>query len=175
MTETPLEDLPLPDGKLAFLSSSEAAMVLDLYGRCRDYFLLQDGEAAGAPDAEALFTDVPPSKGSEDQLVIGYWRDGKLMGVAALLRHYPNETDWYLGFLLLDPSIRRRGLGRTIYKAIERWSAQRGARRMLLAVLDCNDTALEFWRALGFKAVRTVEASAFKSKLHVRQELVRQL
>jgi len=165
----------LPSGKLSILLPSQASAVLDLFERCRDYFLLQDGEPAAAADADELFADVPSTKVPDDQFVIGCWQGEKLAGLAALLMDYPGKADWYLGFFLVDPAARGRGLGRTFYAAIERWSAEQGAKRMMLSVIEANVPALQFWRSLGFELVRTVEATKFKQKLHVRQELARKL
>ena len=169
---------PLPRfarGAFELLTPTDAPSVLDLYLRCTDYFLLQDGEAAVASDAHELFIDVPPSKRPEEQYVLGYRREGRLDAVAALVPDYPQSRDWYLGLLLLDPQVRGQGLGREMYIGIERWSGGRGAKRMLLAVLAENSAAHRFWRSLGFKFVRTVEATDFKRKSHVRYELARHL
>lgn len=160
-------------GELSQLTPSDSPIVLDLFGRCADYFLLQDGEAATAADVEELFADVPPSKSEEDQLIFGFWQDSTLQGVVQLLMGYPEPRDFYLGFLLLDPALRGRGLGRSIYRAIERWSAGRGAQRMLVCVLNDNESALAFWRSLGFELRRMVEPRAFKQKIHGRHEFVR--
>jgi ribosomal protein S18 acetylase RimI-like enzyme len=167
--------LQLPCGQLDLLSPSDAPAVFGLYERCLDYFLLQDGEPATPDDADELFTDVPPTKRPEDQLVIGYRCGPALSGVAQLLTGHPGADDWYLGFLLLDPAIRGLGRGRRIYDAIERWSVEQGARRMLLCVLEENHRALRFWRSLGFEPIRTVAATTFKRKSHVRCELARHL
>lgn len=175
MRDARLRDVRIPGGRLDLLSPSDAVAVFDLYQRCQDYFRLQDGEPAVRSDADELFNEVPPSKRPEDQFVIGYRRDTRLLGVAQLLTNYPNEWDWYLGFLLLDPGVRGAGVGRHFYKAVEQWSAGQGAKRMLLCVLDANEPALRFWRSLDFELVRAVDATTFKQKSHVRYEFARQL
>lgn len=162
-------------GAFEFLSPADAPAILGLYDRCADYFLLQDGEPAAASDADELFTDVPPSKRPEDQYVLGYRSEGQLDAVAALLTDHPEPGDWYLGLLLLDPRLRGRGFGREMYAGIERWSVARGAKRMLLAVLEENAPVQRFWRSLGFETARTVKPATFKRKSHVRYELARRL
>jgi ribosomal protein S18 acetylase RimI-like enzyme len=162
-------------GAIKFLSRADAPAILDLYNRCSDYFLLQDGEPAAASDADELFDDVPPSKQPEDQHVLGYCSERRLDAVAALLTDHPDPGDWYVGLLLLDPHQRGRGLGRELYADIERWSADRGAKRMMLAVLKENAQAQRFWRSLGFEHVRTVQPATFKRKSHIRYELARRL
>jgi ribosomal protein S18 acetylase RimI-like enzyme len=162
-------------GAFKFLTRADSPAILNLYDRCSDYFLIQDGEPAAASDADELFDDVPPSKQAEDQHVLGYYGERRLDAVAALVTDYPGPGDWYLGLLLLDPHQRGRGLGRRLYADLERWSADRGAKRMLLAVLKENAQAQCFWRSLGFEHVRTVQPATLKQKSHVRYELARRL
>lgn len=171
---------PLPVGcsaghALELLSPAEAPAVFDLYARCADYFLLQDGEVATRSDADELFTDVPPGRSPEHQHVLGLRAGGRLDAVAALLADYPQAGEWYLGLLLIVPERRGQGLGRELYASIEHWSMRQGATRMLLAVLEENASAYRFWRSLGFRTVRKVDAASFKQKVHRRYELARPL
>jgi GNAT superfamily N-acetyltransferase len=175
MSAGPQPPLCFTCGAFEFLSPADAPAILDLYARCADYFLLQDGELAVMSDADELFTDVPPPKRPEDQYVLGFRREGRLDAVAALLPHHPQPGDWYLGLLLVTPDLRSQGVGREMYESIEQWSVSRGAQRMLLAVLEENAPAYRFWRSLGFEPVRRVEPATFKRKLHVRYELARRL
>ena len=170
--------VPLPQispGRLTFLSTTQIDAVLDLYRSCPDYFLLQDGELAGLADAQELFTDIPPPASADDLFVIGYWHEETLVGVASLLANHPGKGDWYLGLLLLSPSIRGRGLGGRFYSAIKPWAQAQGATRMLLCVFQEDERAASFWRNLGFEPMRTVSATRFKKKSHVRHEMAARL
>jgi GNAT superfamily N-acetyltransferase len=157
------------------LSEAHAPEVASLYGRCADYFMLQDGVAPTLADAHALFTDVPPEKEVHDQIVLG-WRCGEdLKAVASILPNYPCDGTWYLGFMIVDVDLRGRGLGRSIYAAIEQWAAQRGATEIRLAVLEANQAGACFWRSLGFREVRRVGPDRFKVRYHRRIELSRHI
>lgn len=157
------------------LSDADAPEVASLYGRCADYFMLQDGMAPTLADAQALFTDVPPEKEARDQIVLG-WRCGEdLSAIAAILRDYPCDGTWYLGFMIVDANLRGRGLGRSIYAAIEKWAATRGATEIRLAVLEANEAGERFWRSLGFDEVRRVGPDRFKVRRHRRIELSRHI
>lgn len=166
--------LPTPSCPLPIeLSEADAPEVASLYGRCADYFMLQDGAAATLSDAHALFTDVPPGKDPRDQMVLGWRRGEDLDAVAAILRDYPRGGTWYLGFMMVDSGLRGRGLGRSIYAAIETWAEARGATEIRLAVLEANEAGDRFWRSLGFGEVRRVGPDRFKLRLHRRIELSR--
>jgi GNAT superfamily N-acetyltransferase len=153
------------------LTEHDAGEVADLYARCTDYFMLQDGEPATLADALDLFRDVPAEKNLADQVVMG-WRGGSgLIAVAAALRDYPCDGVWYLGFLVVDPLVRGQGIGRSIHAAIERWVAAHGAQEIRLAVLEVNEAAERFWRSLGYRELRRVGPDTFKSRSHRRVEL----
>ena len=52
----------------------------------------------------------------------------------------------------VDPSARRRGLGRELVEAVAAWARHCGARRLRLAVTDCDASrpAASLYRGLGF-------------------------
>ncbi|MDR6146227.1 GNAT superfamily N-acetyltransferase [Sphingomonas sp. SORGH_AS870] len=157
------------------LTEHDAGDVLDLYARCIDYFLLQDGEPATLADAIELFRDVPEEKSPVDQTVLGWRGQNGLMAVVAILRDYPSNDVWYLGFMIVDSAARGKGIGRAIYDAIERWAVDRGAQEMRLAVLEVNAAAERFWRSLGYRELRRVGPDTFKARSHHRVELCRML
>ena len=157
------------------LSEADASDVASLFARCADYFHLQDGLPPTLDDANALFTDVPPDKDARDQTVLG-WKDGDgLFAVAAILRDYPRDGTWYLGFMLVDAPRRGGGLGRSLYAAIEQWAAARGSAEIRLAVLEANEAGGRFWRSRGFAELRRVGPDMFKTRSHSRIEFGRKI
>lgn len=155
------------------LTEADAADVADLYSRCTDYFLLQDGAGPTLADARGLFTDVPAEKNVGDQTVLGWRGPDGLYAIVAILRDYPHEGTWYLGFMLVDPARRGRGVGRLIYSTVEAWAVAKGAIEIRLAVLEANVSGERFWRSLGFDEYRRVGPDAFKARSHHRVELNR--
>jgi ribosomal protein S18 acetylase RimI-like enzyme len=166
---------PSPFPSPITLSEADAPRVASLYERCADYFLLQDGAAPSLADARELFTDVPPGKEPRDQIVLGWRRGGDLDAIAAILRNYPRDGIWYLGFMIVDPGLRGRDLGRSIYAAVEELAAAGGATEIRLAVLEANEAGERFWRSLGFSEVRRVGPDRFKLRKHWRVELSRHI
>lgn len=168
----PLSD-PTTGELLLILTKDDAGDVLDLYARCTDYFMLQDGEPATLADAIGLFDDVPTEKSAADQTIIGWQGENGLIALAAILRDYPIDGVWYLGFMIVDPAARGQGIGRSIYDTIEQWAVDRGAQEIRLAVLVANEAAERFWRSLGYRELRRVGPDTFKSQSHHRVELCR--
>lgn len=161
--------------ELELLSPAHSPEIYDLFRRCEDFFVLQDGEPPVPADADELFSDVPPSKRPEDQHVLGFRRDGKLDALAALLVDYPDRGSWYVGLLIVDPIVRGQGLGREIYSSLEGWASKHGARRILAGIVRENVAALRFWRSIGFEPLRIVGPRTFKGKAHLIDEFARQL
>lgn len=159
----------------SMLTEYDGAEVADLYARCTDYFMLQDGEPAALADALELFRDIPEEKSVADQTVMGWRNESGLIAVVAVLRDYPSDGVWYLGFMIVDPVARGQGIGRSIYGTIEQWVADRGAQEMRLAVFEVNEAAERFWRSLGYRELRRVGPDMFKSRSHRRVELCRSI
>ncbi|MEG3170543.1 GNAT family N-acetyltransferase [Sphingomonas sp. LB3N6] len=162
-------------GPPLILTKHDAGDVADLYARCADYFTLQDGEAATLADAIELFCDVPEEKSPADQTILGWRGENGLIAVTAILRDYPSDGVWYLGFMIVDAAARGRGIGRSIHDTIEQWAVDRGAQEIRLAVLEVNEAAERFWRSLGYRELRRVGPDTFKLRSHHRVELCRPL
>jgi ribosomal protein S18 acetylase RimI-like enzyme len=62
-----------------------------------------------------------------------------------------------------------------MYRSLEAWASERGAERMLAGVLRENVAAMRFWRSLGFEKLRVVGPRAFKGKMHLIDELAREI
>lgn len=157
------------------LTAADATDVADLYSRCADYFLLQDGAVPTLANAHELFTDVPPEKDAHDQTVLGWRGADGLYAIAAILRNYPHDGAWYIGFMIVDAVQRGQGVGRSIYAWVEQWAAARGATEIRLAVLEANEAGVRFWLSLGFSKVRRVGPNIFNVRIHCRIELNRYL
>ncbi|MBL8765132.1 MAG: GNAT family N-acetyltransferase [Phycisphaerae bacterium] len=78
--------------------------------------------------------------------------DGRAEGFAL---YFSNFSTWmgrpglYLEDLFVRPSARGRGLGRALLRRLARVAVERGCGRMEWAVLDWNQPAIGFYRALG--------------------------
>ncbi len=147
----PPPDLAIGGVEIRRLGAGDAAAVQRLYERCTDFHELAEGmptrPTAGAEEIEAL----PPGKMSADKHIFGIVAaDGELVGYVDLVRDYPERGDWWLSLLMLDPAARGIRLGSRIVSGAAAWAAARGARAILLGVLEQNPRAERFWRRQGF-------------------------
>jgi ribosomal protein S18 acetylase RimI-like enzyme len=56
--------------------------------------------------------------------------------------------------LAVAQAYRRRGIGRTLMAAAERWASERGADQIELSVWEFNEQARAFYTALGYRTAR---------------------
>lgn len=142
------------DFTLRLLGPDDRADLQHLQSRCADYFTLIEGEPAGPDDADSFLSEVPAGKDKDDKLVFGIIHDARLIGVLDLIRNYPADKEWWLGTLVLDPAVRRGGLGQRVYQAAETFLRDQRAAVIWLCVQQRNADALRFWFARGFQEVR---------------------
>lgn len=79
-------------------------------------------------------------------------RDGSVVGVALWFETYSTWTgrpSLYLEDLFVEPAARGDGIGRRLFRALASEAKARGCARLDWAVLDWNESARGFYRALG--------------------------
>lgn len=138
------------------LDRSHEAAVETFCRQCSAFFMLVTGVESAAETARHLFESRPPSVDHTRKHLVGLERDGALIAIMDVLEGYPDETDWYVGLLLISPDERGRGLGTAVWTAVEEWMRAEGGRIARLIVQEQNPEAARFWRAAGFTANGTV-------------------
>jgi GNAT superfamily N-acetyltransferase len=146
--------LALPGCKVRLLQPGDEALAQTLLEVCADYCKLVTGLPPGPSAGVSLLVERPKGRGPDDKFVFGVFTEpAGLIGVLDVIRDYPNPRDWFIGLMLFGPSHRSQGLGRQLYLAFETWAVQRGARSILLAVVERNERARRFWKRLGFEPI----------------------
>ena len=70
--------------------------------------------------------------------------------------------------MMLGEEARRRGLGRVFLRHVEDAARNRGATRLLLAVLEANPRGRAFWEREGFGSPKTYPPAPVFDRTHVR-------
>ncbi|WP_077797968.1 bifunctional GNAT family N-acetyltransferase/NUDIX hydrolase [Streptomyces sp. JHA26] len=80
---------------------------------------------------------------------------GRLVGIAITLARHPDpaDPDPWIGLLMVDAHLRRKGHGRRLASLVEDRFRAAGHTGLRLAVLDGNGDALAFWAALGYETL----------------------
>lgn len=93
---------------------------------------------------------------SEALLSVAEEEDGVIVGMALVRPTTPSsfsdQRAMELSTVVVRPSHRRRGVGRTLTEAAVRFAADRGVGRITLKVFSGNRGAVQFWEAVGFRS-----------------------
>jgi GrpB-like predicted nucleotidyltransferase (UPF0157 family)/GNAT superfamily N-acetyltransferase len=152
------------------LSAADFGLVIQLNEICSDFFLFQNGLPPGEDDARKLFEQVPPESTGVTKLPIGIFHSERLVGVLDILRDYRISSEWYIGFMLLAPSFRGQGFGSDIHNEFVGYARSARAHRLLIAVLEANESARRFWLRLGYRKVKDYPPRQFGKCTHALAE-----
>jgi RimJ/RimL family protein N-acetyltransferase len=152
------------------LSAADLDLVIQLNKTCSEFFLFQNGLPPSEDDAREVFEQAPPQCDRAQKLPIGIFHSERLVGVLDVLRGYRTRSDWYIGFLFLTPSFRGQGFGTEIHSEFVSYARNAGAHRLLIAVLEANESARRFWLRLGYRKVKDYPPRQFGKCLHALTE-----
>ena len=89
------------------------------------------------------------------EILIGEW-EGKAAGFALFFHNYSTflaRPGIYLEDLFVWPEFRGRGIGKALLLSLARLAKERGCGRVEWSVLDWNEPSIQFYKALGAKAM----------------------
>lgn len=66
--------------------------------------------------------------------------------------HFSGDREGYVGELVVDPTVRNAGIGRSLMAAAEDWVRGRGLTRLSLETGSANEVALAAYSRLGYVA-----------------------
>ena len=133
------------------LQPEQQPLLQALLQRCDDYHQLVYGLPARPDEADELVRERPPGLREDQKHLWGLFTpEGALGGAMDSISDYPGPGEWYLGLLLLEPSLRGGGRGRALAQAYETYVRRAGGHAVRIAVAEQNVAALRFWKRLGF-------------------------
>jgi ribosomal protein S18 acetylase RimI-like enzyme len=165
-----------PEYLIGRLKPEHTEALQRLLEQCADYAMLVEGEAVSPSAAQDLFNEAPPGRSLSDKFLYGVWdRKGNIVGVLEGMRHYPDETTWWIGLLLLAPQARGCGLGRKLVEGFTETVRSEQGGAVMLGVVEDNQAAYRFWLKLGFEPVRQTEPRPFGKKVQTVHVMRRNL
>ncbi len=132
------------------LTRADEAAVWSLLQAAADYVRLERGQDPDAALLKEVYTDAPPGLSPDESYRVGLYDSTTLIAIADMSFGYPEADDCYLGLMLLRPAARGQGHGAGLLRHLEAVARDRGAKRMLLAVLNANPRGRRFWESQGF-------------------------
>ena len=149
---------PEPACHTRLLHPHDVRAVQSLFERASDYFELTTGVPPARDEATRAFVAGPPTKSVDDKRMIGAFdAHDELIGVIDALADFPEQGDWTMGLLLLDPKRRDAGLGTALLGEYEAWAAGQGATRLHTAVVSNHLRGIQFLEARGYARQRSVD------------------
>ena len=142
-----MSESPPPPLRIRPATVADVAIILRLIRGLAEYErLLDECVATEAQLRETLFGAHPQA-----EVVIAEW-EGEPAGFALYFHNYSTflaRRGLYLEDLFVLPEHRGRGIGRALLAHLARLAVERGCGRLEWAVLDWNEAAIGFYRALG--------------------------
>ncbi|CAN5574880.1 hypothetical protein BH23CHL7_BH23CHL7_10730 [soil metagenome] len=132
------EGMLLRDLRLAALADSPTAFGQSL------------GDAASQPDEDWQASARAASSGDRRSWFVARL-DGQPVGLVQARRRPPH--DCLVFSMWVAPAALRAGVGRALLEAVDDWARGWAGRQVVLWVIAGNDTALRFYRRLGFRIV----------------------
>lgn len=111
----------------------------------------QDPDTMTRASIETMLREDAEAEGCET--VVAWDESGRVVGFAQLLLRHPGDGHPWIGLLLVDGRLPRRGNGRAIVEALEGRFRAEGATALRLGVLEVNAPAQPFWSALGYHQI----------------------
>jgi GNAT superfamily N-acetyltransferase len=140
-------------GRIVELEDADLPALQALFERCSAFFQLVQGSPPRHDQAMSwLHQGVPEGAAPQSRTVYGLLDDeGRLVGAVDATRDHPAAGEWWIGTMILEPTIRGVGLGAGFHAEILRRVRQHGARGIQLCVQRENPGALRFWAREGYQ------------------------
>jgi GNAT superfamily N-acetyltransferase len=143
-------------GRLVELGAGELPALQALFERCAAFFQLVHGAPPRPDEALRWLTEAVPGKAPEDRRAFGLRDDeDRLVGAVDVVRDHPVPQDYWVGTMVIEPSIRGVGLGAWFHGQVLAWIRAQGARGVQLGVQRLNPGALRFWAREGYEETGT--------------------
>lgn len=141
-------------------TNQDILQAYEIYRTNGKYFRLVVGKD---PELQDIGNDraALPERVSREKKHYGlYWKDGRAVAVLDATEGFPEPDTLYIGFLMVNGNIHRKGIGRTLYEQIEEKAIQMGYSRIHAGVEQRNEKGRAFWIAMGFREVKSVETKS---------------
>ena len=139
----------LPEWEIRPVEEDDFDAVLAMLERCSDFF-----DLSGIPiTAESMRQDIaelPPRCMPEQKRYVALWKDGAPWMALDLVEGWPRPKTLFVGLFVMDPALRRQGVGRTVMTALLKAAKGAGFDRARLGCLLDNPSGHAFWQAMGF-------------------------
>ena len=98
-----------------------------------------------------IISDVPEGAGPNDKYIVGFYDGEDLVAVLDLITGYPQASEAFIGWFMVDADLQRRGVGSQIFADVRAAMQAQGYRSLEVACPEASEPGMAFWRAQGFE------------------------
>lgn len=143
-------------GRVVELGRADVRALQALFERCAAFFQLVHGAPPRPDEAARWLAEAVPGKAPRDRCCFGLRDDeDRLIGAVDVVRDHPVAHDFWVGTMVVEPSIRGVGLGASFHAQVLAWIRTQGACGVQLCVQRENPGALRFWAREGYQVTGT--------------------
>jgi GNAT superfamily N-acetyltransferase len=148
-------------GRVVELGDGHLAGLQALFERSASFIQQLHGTGPRRDEAERWLREPPPGTTPSDRRAFGLLDDEeRLIGAVDVVRDYPAAGEFWLGTMIIEPTIRGVGLGAWFHGQVLAWIRGQGARGVQLCVQRQNAGALRFWAREGYEETETTHVLA---------------
>jgi GNAT superfamily N-acetyltransferase len=142
--------------RLRELGADDIDLVQRFFEANPEYFLTVNGEGPAPDEAKTEFADLPPpGMPYRAMWLLGFFdREGALIGVATIVGDFLQPHVWHVGLFIVASALHGSGVAHALYRRLERWMVEQGARWLRLGVVRGSAKAERFWLRCGYAQVR---------------------
>lgn len=150
------------------LNNNDESILQNLCDRCADFYIMSEGKPPKKSTARNNLESLPPNKDYSDKIVWGIFKnEDQLIAVIDIVKDFPNEKEYIIGLMMIDPVERGKGIGSKLHDWLKEWCLELGVNKLRIGVITDNNRGYNFWTKLGYKEVKRV-----KQKLDYKENIV---
>lgn len=147
---------PLPELHTVELHANDAPLLQRFFDANPFYFESVNGEPAQPGEAlEEIQGELPAGWPYTKKWVFGYAdQRGELAAMANVVTDLLAPGVWHIGTFIVATERHGRGDAQVLYRGLEAWARDNGARWLRLGVVEGHARAQRFWSSCGFERMR---------------------
>ena len=172
------EPIELESARLVMreVAPDDLPSLLPVYLSNPEYVAQSEGSRgeAGYFDLEMFQRDWQIAQMTPGRHMLGVYlkETSEAVGLADFLEEDPEDSQPWLGFLMIARAHQRQGLGTEAFERLAAYFKDRyGWPSLRVGVMKTNTGALAFWRRLGFHEIPTDDAAARKRYVTLQRAL----
>jgi RimJ/RimL family protein N-acetyltransferase len=159
------------------LDSSDVARLQRFFELNPGYFFAVGGQPPTPSEGEEeIHGALPDGWPYTRKWIIGFEDDaGSMIGMANIVSDLLAPRVWHIGLFMVATGLHGSGAAYALYRHLEHWAFDLGARWLRLGVVEGNTRAERFWERCAFVDVRKRDAVAMGKRINTLRVMAKPL